>query len=183
MSKRWYSNHGQSQSVTQVQSVIEALSMMEWKDSPSLCRVFATLSKVSTSGPTATEAAKCAHIQVLYNYQSCSHCSPTLCAIHAPVYGGTSKTRRMNSYLMGCQQGRPRMRPISNLRDTHMPNMIAALGTTRNRCGVRPPYIDASPSSLQMVRKHCTRPVYLSCPFSIGASRSRVRTTFQLSSA
>ena len=62
-------------------------------------------------------------------------------------------------------------------RVTHIPNIMAALGTTRNRCGVSPPYNAAIPSSLKIVLKHCARPVYLIWPFCIGACRNRVRTT------
>ena len=47
---------------------------------------------------------------------------------------------------------------------THIPNMMAALGTTRSKCGVNPPYKEAIPSSLKIVVKHCTSPVYFSRP-------------------
>jgi hypothetical protein len=56
----------------------------------------------------------------------------------------------------------------NNLRITsYMPNMIAALGTVRRRCGVRPPYMEAIPSSFQTSLKHCTKPVYFGLPPSI----------------
>lgn len=60
---------------------------------------------------------------------------------------------------------------------SYMPNMMAALGTVRIRCGVRPPYRPMKPSSIQTTRKHCQRPVYLSCPLAKGACRSLVRAT------
>src|ERR1700761_396803 len=59
---------------------------------------------------------------------------------------------------------------------SYVPNIIAALGTTRNICAVSPPYKPASPSSLNIKRKHWTSPVYLCTP-SFGVCRRRVRTT------
>lgn len=64
-----------------------------------------------------------------------------------------------------------------SLTYTHIPNMMAALGTTLSMCGVSPPYSEAIPSSLQMVVKHCTIPVYFMRPSLCGACRNRVRTT------
>lgn len=52
---------------------------------------------------------------------------------------------------------------------SYMPNMMAALGTVLRRCGVRPPYMAAMPSSFHISLKHWIRPVYLGCPSSIGA--------------
>ena len=51
--------------------------------------------------------------------------------------------------------------PAPKPRNTpsYTPNMIAALGTTRSTCGVRPPYMPAMPSTRQTVLKQSTRPV------------------------
>jgi hypothetical protein len=70
--------------------------------------------------------------------------------------------------------------PRSFSTPSYVPNMMAALGTTRNMCGTRPPYSAAMPSSFQMSLKHCVRPVYLSRPSCWGACRKRVRTTYAL---
>lgn len=43
---------------------------------------------------------------------------------------------------------------------SYMPNMMAALGTVRMRCGVSPPYRPTRPSSIHTRLKHWTRPVY-----------------------
>ena len=61
--------------------------------------------------------------------------------------------------------------------DSYAPRVIAADGTPRRRCGVRPPYMDIKPSFFKMRRKHWIRPVYFCNPFSIGACRSLVLTT------
>ena len=59
-----------------------------------------------------------------------------------------------------------------------MPNMMAALGTVRIRCGVNPPYRPIMPSSFQTSLKHCINPVYLGRLPSVGACRKRVRATW-----
>jgi hypothetical protein len=60
---------------------------------------------------------------------------------------------------------------------SYIPNIIAALGTVRNRCGVRPPYRATMPSSFKISLKHWIRLVYFGCPLLVGAKRRRVRTT------
>lgn len=61
---------------------------------------------------------------------------------------------------------------------SYMPNMMAALGTVRIRCGVSPPYRPIMPSSFQTSLKHWMRPVYLGRLLpSVGACRRRVRAT------
>ena len=94
-------------------------------------------------------------------------------------YASVPRSCRITSYLHGISihaffSGN---RDHRNCVPTHIPNMIAALGTTRSKCGVKPPYRPAMPSSRKMVPKHCTRPVYLSRPPCSGACLMRVRTT------
>ncbi|KAH3660610.1 hypothetical protein OGATHE_004942 [Ogataea polymorpha] len=60
---------------------------------------------------------------------------------------------------------------------SQVPNIIMLFGTVRIRWGVRPPYIDAKPSSLMTSLKHWIRPVYLGLPSCDGACLSRVLTT------
>lgn len=62
---------------------------------------------------------------------------------------------------------------------SYVPNMIAALGTTRIMCGTNPPYNAASPSSRNMRRKHWIRPVYFGGLPSAGFWRRRVLTTWE----
>ena len=56
--------------------------------------------------------------------------------------------------------------------------MTAALGTTRIKCALRPPYSDRAPSSAMTSRRVCINPVYLITPLTLGC-RSRVRSTFK----
>lgn len=60
---------------------------------------------------------------------------------------------------------------------SYMPNMMAALGTVRIRCGVSPPYRPTMPSSIHTRLKHWIRPVYFGWPPAVGACRNRVLAT------
>lgn len=63
----------------------------------------------------------------------------------APYYDGACNSFRIPSYI---------------------PNIMVALGIVFKRWGVSPPYMATMPPSFHTSLKHCTRPVYLSCPFS-----------------
>jgi hypothetical protein len=55
--------------------------------------------------------------------------------------------------------------------------MTAALGITRIRWALRPPYSDLAPSSARTSLNVCSRPVYLTLPLTSGC-RNRVRRTW-----
>lgn len=61
--------------------------------------------------------------------------------------------------------------------NSYTPSVRAADGTARREGGVRPPYKDLGPSSLQIRRKHWHIPVYFHSPVSIGACRNLVLMT------
>lgn len=66
------------------------------------------------------------------------------------------------------------------ITSSYDPKIITAFGITLSRCAVSPPYSPQSPSSFHTTWKHCTSPLYLPFPLSLGACRSRVLITYIL---